>query len=184
MTISPADPNILYGFDAEPPSGRGLFKSVDGGFNWAEIPLPVSGRVVASLSAHPTNASVVLAGTGIGLFISENGGQNWSLLLEDRQVISVAYSQVMPEVIYASTVEQGLTKSEDGGKTWKSIGSGIHSKEVVSRIATDPVNGEIVYISSLLEPERNTSSIYRSVNGGQTWSLVITNSGQHPLLSG
>ena len=85
----PGDPNVYYAGAA---SG-GIFKTTDGGANWAPIfdSQPVSS--IGSLAVAPSDTNVVWAGTG--------------------------------ETFIRSDISQGngIYKSTDAGKTWKSWGS-------------------------------------------------------------
>ncbi len=57
-----------------------IFKSTDFGQTWKSISgdMP-DGIVVNAMAEHPRNANLLLAGTEFGLFISINGGKNWTL---------------------------------------------------------------------------------------------------------
>ena len=58
-----------------------LFKSTDSGTTWTPVAgdLP-DGMVIHSLAEHPRNRDLLLAGTEFGLFVTNNGGRNWTLV--------------------------------------------------------------------------------------------------------
>lgn len=88
LAIAPADGNVVYagsGFESNPDS-KGIFKSTNAGESWVRINRglavnPDTGYpyYVKSMVVHPTNANIVYAATGSGLYKSSDGGQNWEL---------------------------------------------------------------------------------------------------------
>ncbi|MEO6446128.1 MAG: hypothetical protein ABIZ91_01530 [Gemmatimonadaceae bacterium] len=56
-----------------------VFRTTDGGGTWSAIAgdLP-AGHSVKSLEEHPVNREVLFAGTEFGLYVTFNGGRNWS----------------------------------------------------------------------------------------------------------
>ncbi len=59
--------------------GRGLYKSTDGGAQWAPANRGLEETDIRSLAVHPSNPDVLLAGTtSKGFFRSTNGGDEWA----------------------------------------------------------------------------------------------------------
>jgi len=58
-----------------------VFKTTDMGATWTSAAgdLP-DGMVVRALAEHPRNRNLLLAGTEFGLYVSQNGGKNWTLM--------------------------------------------------------------------------------------------------------
>lgn len=88
LIYAPGNPNIVYAGSGYEDNrlAKGIFKSVDGGQNWASITSGLSinpdfGQpyYVKAMAVHPTNPDVVLAATGGGLYKSVDGGASWSL---------------------------------------------------------------------------------------------------------
>ena len=88
ITYAPGDPRVIYagsGYE-DNRNAKGVFKSTDGGENWTRIsnglsinPDTGAPYYVKSIAVHPTDSDVVFAATGGGLFMSIDGGVNWSL---------------------------------------------------------------------------------------------------------
>jgi uncharacterized protein (TIGR03437 family) len=64
-------------------------------------------------------------------------------------------------VIYAGTAGQGIFRSSDLGQTWEPINQGITNFNVTSLAG----NGQLIYAGT-------TSAVFRSVNGGTSWTQV------------
>ncbi|MEO1476845.1 MAG: hypothetical protein AAFS13_10740, partial [Pseudomonadota bacterium] len=125
------------------------------------------------------------ASTG-GVWISENGGLNWTPVFDDQPVASigaVAINQQNPDIIWVGTGEGnvrnstsvggGVYKSLDGGKTWNYIG--LRESERIHRIALHPTDPNIAYIAALgpLWGDGETRGVFRTTDGGETWDKIL-----------
>jgi hypothetical protein len=144
-TTSPANARILYAGV----NGSGVFKSIDGGANWASA-LNVAGaqKVVASL-APPTSPPAAngiqviycCAGGGgpdpVGFFISTDAGATWTkqtasnlpVVTYQGYALAIAVDPSSPgdgknDVIYVGTRDQGI--STNSGVSFTGI-SGLHA---------------------------------------------------------
>ena len=71
-----------------------LFRSEDGGETWAAVGgLPFadpSARLVSALLIDPVDSNrLVLGGDRVGLYISGNGGQEWSEVAEELRALKI-----------------------------------------------------------------------------------------------
>jgi photosystem II stability/assembly factor-like uncharacterized protein len=86
-----------------------------------------------------------------------------------------------PLVYWAATASGGVWKSEDGGVTWKSVWDDQPISSIGS-IAVAASNPSVVYVGSGEANIRgNTGAgngIYRTTDGGKTWTHVWTQEGQ------
>jgi photosystem II stability/assembly factor-like uncharacterized protein len=131
--------------------GDGAYKTVDAGKTWAAIGLKDS-QVIAKLRVHPTNCDTVLAavmGHGFG-----------------------------------PSAERGVYKTIDGGKTWRRT-LFRDNKTGAVELVLDPKNPSVVY-TSLWESQRYPwamssggpgSGLYKSTDGGESWTEITRNSG-------
>jgi photosystem II stability/assembly factor-like uncharacterized protein len=129
-----------------------------------------------------------------GLYRSEDGGQNWSKVLfvsDSTGATDVLVNPAHPETVYCATLERvrrsayrrahgpecGIWRSADHGTTWTRLTSGLPTpSDSVGRIAlalcaTKP---SIVYAQfgsgDIPGLKWVGLGMYRSLNGGQTWS--------------
>jgi photosystem II stability/assembly factor-like uncharacterized protein len=73
----------LYGFAPSPdPSTAYLFRTNDGGTTFSPVMAAAGlpGAPVGALAVHPRRDDVLVAGTSVGVYASENGGTSWSRL--------------------------------------------------------------------------------------------------------
>jgi len=152
----------------------------------------VAGRTRA-LVVHPQDPKKTwYAGSaGGGIWKTTNGGESWKHLTSNLPTLSIACLAIAssnPNVLYAGTGEgffsggsgtgEGIFKTEDGGQTWTQLTSTANLDfSNVSRIIIDPNNENTLLAAAAPAPENlaysaETSKIYRSTNGGQSWETV------------
>ena len=187
-------------------SGRGVFKSIDGGKSWQDMGLENT-RVIHRILINEQNPNEVYVGaTGSawgpskdrGVFKTTNGGKTWEniLYVNDRTgVADMVQDPDNPNKIIVAMWEFGRTPWDfnsggegsgmhityDGGENWKRLDTeeGM-PKGIMGRmgIAIAPSKPNIVY--ALIEAEEN--GLYKSVDGGENWDLVSDeNIGNRPF---
>src|SRR5581483_4235086 len=132
------------------------------------------GGAVELLRTDPQLPDVVYAGTTSGLFKSTDGGTTWSATgsgLPHSPIGALAIDPSATSTLYAGVNGAGMYKSVDGGASWVALPL-IVFPVTVEQLAVDPTNSSIVYavFGGVLSP----SSVYRSVDGGVTWSGPVT----------
>ncbi len=146
------------------------------------------GRSVASSGVRGNDQVYYMGTTGGGVWKTINAGQSWFNISDGffttGSIGAIAVADVDPNVIYVGAGEHaprgvmtsygdGMYKSTDAGKTWKKIG--LEMTRHISGIRIHPSNPDIVYVAAQgalhgPSPERG---IYKSVDGGQTWSKIL-----------
>jgi len=180
-------------------NGDGMYKSTDGGSHWTHIGLKDT-RHIGRVLIDPHNPDLVLvAALGHaygpneerGVFRTTDGGAHWTNVLHktpDVGAIDLAADPSTPAIIYATLFEtrrpawsqyqpndgpgSGLYKSTDEGLTWSEITGGGLPAKPYGRIGVAVANnsrGAIVY--ALMDAGRNGTGLYRSDNGGGSWTL-------------
>ncbi|MBL8765348.1 MAG: hypothetical protein JNM07_13885 [Phycisphaerae bacterium] len=143
-------------------------------------PSNVGGRTSALL-IHPTQTNRLWAGAvGGGIWASTDGGLSWAPSadhLNSLSVSSMAMAPSNPSIMYAGTGESflsgdgifgmGMYKSVDAGVTWNPIASTQSwVNNDVFGVAVSPTNPNLVLAARFYQ------GIFRSANGGASWSSV------------
>ncbi|HMQ49533.1 MAG TPA: glycosyl hydrolase [Saprospiraceae bacterium] len=153
--------------------GSGLYKSVDGGETWEKIHEGLPNELgKMAIAVSPANSNKVYAviesdsekGQG-GLFVSENGGKNWTRISDDHRLVQRAwyYIEVFADpwnenMVYVLSAE--ALRSIDGGQTWETL-SGPHGD--YHDLWINPNNPKNLVIA-------DDGGAGISFNRGETWS--------------
>lgn len=165
---------------------HGFFRSDDDGQTWqrSNQGLPQSdGKVLAtSLTVHPDNADIawVTIQDG-GIYKTTSGGESWTGVNQGlpsgrNQFWSIEVA-ADGETLYAGNKDYlnqpGVYKSTDAGESWTRVFSSNAQIEGGDRaypgginpwwVEVDPNDADTVYAGT-------DNAVYRSVNGGETWS--------------
>jgi photosystem II stability/assembly factor-like uncharacterized protein len=165
-------------------TGRGVFKTTNGGRSWGPTSAGVLGKetarqhqfrpsegYVSSLIVDPRDADVVYAGTQEnGVFRTDDAGRSWRHVGPSApwfRVNKLTFQPGNPSVIYAALV-RGVYKSGDGGATWRP--AGLRSV-FVGALAVDPKHPQTLYAGTYEEKEPDIvgGSIFKTTDGGATW---------------
>lgn len=153
MTVSPIDPDIIYGA-----YGR-LQRSGDGGHNWTIVgPLPVE---MISLAASARVADTLYAGTRNGLQVSRDGGQSWDAVFEGFAVSLVAVDG--DEGLLAFVPGHGLVRADEEALDFTTLAQGWED-HIVLHMAFDPDDPSRIFAAS------HQSTVFVSEDGGRNWS--------------
>lgn len=207
IKIDPMDPNTIYVGAIGSPWGehpeRGVFKTTDGGITWKKVLFVNNSTGVADLIMDPTNPNKLIAamwehkrepwffnsgGTGSGLYMTHDGGENWKKLTEEDGLpkgnlgrIGVAIAAGKPNIVYAliEAKKNALYKSEDGGFKWKKV----NEKD---DIGNRPFYYSEIYVDP--ENENRVFSVFTYVNvsqdGGKNFDELMpaygVDNGIHP----
>ncbi len=148
---------------------------------------PFRGGRSAAVTGVPNKPNLFYFGaTGGGVWKTKDGGRTWENISDGFFGGSIGAIEVAEDdhnVIYAGGGEQtvrgnvssgfGMWKTEDAGKTWKSVG--MEKSRHIPRIATHPKNHEIVYVAVLGDIYKPTQDrgVYKSTDGGKTWARKL-----------
>lgn len=186
LVMAPDDPQTLYAsmwefrrtawsFSSGGQSSA-LYKSTDGGATWAKIhngfPEGKLGRIaVAVAPSNPSRLYAVIESEkneDKGLYRSDDAGQSWEHLNKDFEltVRPFYFSRIVVSPANADKIAKaGLNGSisEDGGNTFRAIGSGVHAD--VHDFWFDPNDADRMYLGC-------DGGVYRSWDGGRGWEMV------------
>jgi photosystem II stability/assembly factor-like uncharacterized protein len=131
--------------------GDGVYKSTDGGQTWANVGLRET-RHISKIRIHPTNPDIV-------------------------------YVAAMGD-IFGTNPERGVFRTRDGGKTWQRV---LYKSDQASAadLSIDPTNPRVLF-ASLNQFQRfpwdensggPDSGLYKTTDGGETWTEITHNPG-------
>ncbi|MEO9531072.1 MAG: glycosyl hydrolase [Crocinitomicaceae bacterium] len=174
--------------------GDGVYKSVDGGSSWKNMGLKKSEHI-SKVIVDPRNSDVVYVaaygplwseGGERGVYKTTDGGENWELIhfiSKNTGTCDLIMDPNNPDVLYEAVhqrrrhvftyvgggKESSVYKTEDGGKTWKEITSGLPAGKMGRvGLAISPVDTD--YVFAIVEAEDDKGGFYRSTNRGMSWS--------------
>jgi photosystem II stability/assembly factor-like uncharacterized protein len=176
ITLHPTDSDIAYvaalGTLWGPNSERGVFRTTDGGQSWQRILYVDESTGATEIKMNPSNPDKLFAGMwqfrrwpyhfksggpGSGMYISLDGGDNWTLKTEEdglpggelgRMVFSIPAAS--PDRIYAlvEAEKSALLRSDDGGVSWQKVNQEYNVADrpfYYTEIAADPINPDRIY---------------------------------------
>jgi photosystem II stability/assembly factor-like uncharacterized protein len=180
----------------------GVFKSTDLGENWTPIFDDQATLSIGDIAIAPSNSNVIYVGTGEsnagggsqtydgnGIYKSTDGGSSFEHLgLEESR--AVGHMQVHPENedilyvaamgdLFANNSERGIYRTQDGGQNWEQV-LYINDSTGAIDVCMNPQNPEILYAATWERVRRpdyrsyggDGSDIYKSTDGGDTWTLL------------
>ncbi len=87
------------------------------------------------------------------------------------RIDAIAFHPTVPGILFAGAPSGGIWKSVDHGGHWTPLGDRLPSLRVAS-IALDPIDGDIVYMGTGSSRYQGGAGIFKSVDGGTTWSRL------------
>ena len=207
IDVADSDPNVIYvgtgsaDIRGNTSTGRGVWRSTDGGDTWGFIGLPEAGQI-GSIEVDPRDPDVVFAAAlghpfgpnkERGVYRSRDGGTTWERVLfvsERTGAMDIQINQQNPRELWASmwtaerkpwtmisgSEESGIWRSTDGGDNWTEL-----TAEGLDNGLPDGVVGKIGLAVSPVDPERVWAlieatdphgGIYRTDDGGKSWARV------------
>lgn len=163
MTVSPVNPDIVYGWYA-----GNLQRSTDQGKTWEIVNRDV---LAVYLAADTEDENVLYAATpqGQGVIVSRDKGVTWTSLsptLEGGAIsVIVIHPQDSKTLLTFSEKLGGLGKSTDGGTTWTKVSEGFEG-EAILHIAFSRSTPDVVYTLT------HENKLYKSVDAGDTWAHI------------
>jgi photosystem II stability/assembly factor-like uncharacterized protein len=150
LAIDPANSGRLYAI-----SLGVIYRSSNGGETMTRVSADLG--LVATIAA---SADVVLAGSEIGAYRSDDGGGEWraaSRGIREISVRSLAIDPSDPSVVLAAS-GLGIYESRNGAASW----SGLLTRIPTNAVAFDPTNRSTLYAAG-------QGGVSKSIDGGRSW---------------
>src|SRR5215468_3537092 len=188
-------------------TGGGVWKSTDGGINWESVSdgSVFGSSSVGAIALSDSDPNTIYVGMGEpairgntshgdGVYKSTDAGKTWKRIgLEDsRQLSRIRVHPKNPDIVYVAAQghvwgpneQRGVFRSKDGGKTWQKV---LYrgDKAGASDLTMDPNNPNVLYAGLwevyrkpwTLESGGSTSGIFKTTDGGDTWTDITRNPG-------
>ena len=194
---------LEYWFGA---TGGGVWKTTDGGTTWRPMSdRAFKSSSVGAIGVCEANPDVVYVGMGEvqlrgnvmqgdGVYKTTDGGRTWTHLgLDDTHAIGrVRVHPSNCDIVYVAALghpfgpneERGVFRSTDGGRTWQKVLYRDARTGAVD-LAMDPSNPQVLY-AAFWEVYRTPwtlssggpgSGLFKSTDGGNTWTELTRNPG-------
>ncbi len=147
---------------------------------------PVMAGRIETAVPDPTNPNVMyLAADGGGVWKTTDWlatSPTWTPLTDsqpstvtgsgDYSFVSLAISPQNPSILYAAAAGPGggILRSADGGQSWTLLGNSVFDQVAFGSLVVDPNNSNNVFVTVLYGPNSNSGGVYKSTNGGLTWT--------------
>ncbi len=132
---------------------------------------------ITHIAVHPTDPAIIYAGArGCGLWKTTNGGQTWSPvadMLPSITVEGVAIAPSLPTRVYLVT-PKGVFRSDNSGATWNQVSTQNLNARMQDggNMLVHPARPNEVCLTASGD-DLNQSGIYKSTDGGVTWTNVL-----------
>ncbi len=195
VDVSPTDPTHFYVAYA---SG-GLWFTENNGISFTPVFDKEAVMTIGDIAVDWKN-NIIYIGTGennssrssysgVGIYKSTDNGKNWIRLglEETHHTGRIILHPANPNIIWVASIghlytfnkERGIFKTTDGGKTWKQT-LFVDDTTGCIDLAIDSKNPNVLYTSAWHRERKEwnftesgkTSGIYKSTDGGETWSLA------------
>lgn len=151
----------------------GFYYSKDKAKTWNQMKMNGISGTPTAIIAHPTKKGVVAIGTDQGLYLSDNYGESFNLLLEESNISSAVFSNSDEIIVGINTIDKQLIKLN------------ITNNKTINYKLPENMDGNISFISNNYKNKDEIAfatdqiNIYVSKDNGQNWEQVVnTGAGQ------
>lgn len=170
----------------------GIWMSKDHGETWRELTAfsespgnkdwtaPWGTPLTSCIAGHPKDSKTLYAGVEVGgIYRTRDAGKKWfDLSIPGSDVHAIQISPAKHDRLYVTTGE-GPFSSDDGGFTWKDIGSG-NRRSYTMGVAAHPTETDRVIVSAAAGPPPTwrgklgaRCDVYLSTDGGKRFRTVV-----------
>jgi len=187
-------------------TGGGVFKTVDGGMSWRSVTDQYFGGTIGALAVAESNPDIVWAAggegdirgntaPGEGVWMTRDAGKTWTRIAffdVKNHTRRIRIHPSNPDVVWIGVLghafgpneQRGVFKTTDGGKTWRKV---LYRDATtgISDFDIDPSDSNVLYAALWhayrtpwsLESGGPGGGIFKSTDGGETWTELTNNPG-------
>ena len=186
-------------------AGGGVWRTEDAGQTWANLSDGYFGGSIGAVAVSQWDPNVIYVGGGektvrgnvshgSGMWKSTDRGASWESvgLTDSHHIARIVIHPRNPDLVYAAVMghlygpseERGVYRSQDGGQSWERVLFANADAGAVE-MCMDPSNPRILFASTWrgrrtpwsLSSGGEGSSIWKTTDGGDTWTEIIGNEG-------
>lgn len=145
-----------------------VWRSSDGGENWDFTDIVDTTVQVHVIDIFALNNSELFVATNLGVYKSNNGGQNW-FFHSPKIILSFYYLNTQEAWGTGSSFRAELLHSLDGGQTWNDLVTVNNPRGFELYRAVDFVDSQTGWIIGDAFVQGSGNFILKTIDGGQSW---------------
>ncbi len=191
LCIDYTNTNILYlgtgdanYYSTGSSNASGVWKSTDGGMTFVKATTGMGNLLVIDMIMSPADHNTIVAATSNGIWKTTNGGSTWTQTLTGGKFTNIRSNANSSSLtLYAVTNTDGsFYRSVDFGNTWTANNIAGTLKSYGGRVGVTTADTSVVYVAYIGNNDSTGGIIYRSSDGGQTFTMKKGNT--YPNLNG
>jgi uncharacterized protein (TIGR03437 family) len=185
VAVDPFSGEVWYGtgelnFCRDCYYGAGVYRSADGGISWNRVNAESFLTSPTSLIAFDKRRQgTIFIGRSTALWKTSDSGQTWRVVLRGA-ITDFAVNPADSNIAFAAVgnfnggPDNGIFRSLDGGETWSRLNEGLPEAGTMGRmsIAVSATDANVLYALIVRATDYNFHGLFRSLNGGATWSQI------------
>jgi len=142
----------------------GVWRTPDRGESWTKANNGLDVTFVQTIESDSRTPNRILVGGEGGLYVSENGAQQWKTVALPHQVAIRDLHQcaVKPQLWLAGTEDKVVLRSSDNGQSWQ-FATGKIARQTIYAVAIDPLNPQNMAAGGF------QTGVFVSTDGGKKW---------------
>jgi photosystem II stability/assembly factor-like uncharacterized protein len=187
VSVAARDIEFTTPFDGWVVSADGVYRTVDGGFNWSKVedPQPGWGLIGGAIEIEGEATVFILPVGSDIVWRSSDYGQSWDhvtlpgdiLVLEDISFLSPTVGFACGRINGSEGWDAYIARTTDGGSTWQQVYTAPAAASYRPSIAFD-IEAVSPTLVRALSVENDRSVVLTSTSNGQTWTKDI-----HPSIT-
>ena len=177
ITYDVNNTNIFYvgtgeGWSSKLVRGAGIWKSINAGTDWEQLASTDNSQFYYVQKLAVSSTSRIFAATNDGLFISDNGGNNWTQVKNNffADIEIAANGDIYAAEGSRTTVNGKIYKSTNNGDDWTDITPTGGDPERIE-LALAPSDSNVVY--AVASRGTDVEWMKKSVDAGDSWTDLM-----------